>query len=106
MNVPISRAASAYANQSKLLEGIAPSAAEESGSSASASFSKTLGDALEGAIATGYASEQVKLQALTGRVELSDLVTAVAEAELTLNTVVAVRDRVIAAYQDILRMPI
>jgi flagellar hook-basal body complex protein FliE len=34
------------------------------------------------------------------------VVTAVTNAELTLETVVAVRDRVVQAYQDILRMPI
>ena len=34
------------------------------------------------------------------------LVTAVANAELTLNTVVAVRDRVINAYNDIIKMSI
>jgi flagellar hook-basal body complex protein FliE len=34
------------------------------------------------------------------------VVTAVAEADLTLQTVVAVRDRVIEAYQNIMRMPI
>jgi len=33
------------------------------------------------------------------------VITAVAEAEVTLQTVVAVRDRVIEAYRDIARMP-
>jgi len=34
------------------------------------------------------------------------VVTAVTNAEVTLQTVVAVRDKVISAYQDILRMPV
>ena len=34
------------------------------------------------------------------------MVTAVANAELALQTVVAVRDQVVAAYQEIMRMPI
>jgi flagellar hook-basal body complex protein FliE len=34
------------------------------------------------------------------------VVAAVHAAEITLQTVVAVRDRMISAYQDILRMPI
>ncbi|NBX04163.1 MAG: flagellar hook-basal body complex protein FliE, partial [Alphaproteobacteria bacterium] len=47
------------------------------------------------------------MEALTGgKVDLTDLVTAVSSAELTLNTVVAVRDKVINAYQEIIRMPI
>ena len=35
-----------------------------------------------------------------------DVVTAVANAELTLETVVAIRDQVIQAYQEVIRMPI
>ena len=38
--------------------------------------------------------------------ELVDIVTAVSNAEVTLETVMAVRDRVIAAYQEIIKMPI
>ena len=45
-------------------------------------------------------------QAATGKADLVDVVTAVAAAEATLETVVTVRDQVIKAYQDILRMPI
>ena len=41
-----------------------------------------------------------------GKGDLVDVVTAVNSAEMTLETVVAIRDKVIAAYQDILRMPI
>ena len=46
------------------------------------------------------------IQALAGKADLADVVTAVSNAELTLQTVVAVRDRVVAAYLDILKMPI
>jgi flagellar hook-basal body complex protein FliE len=37
---------------------------------------------------------------------VTDVVLAVARAELALQTAVAVRDRVVAAYQDVMRMPI
>jgi flagellar hook-basal body complex protein FliE len=37
---------------------------------------------------------------------VTDVVLAVGRAELTLQTAVAVRDRVVAAYQDVMRMPI
>ena len=37
---------------------------------------------------------------------ISGIVTAVAETELAVETLVTVRDRVISAYQDILNMPI
>lgn len=51
-------------------------------------------------------SEQVSMNALAGKGDLSDIVSAVSQAEATLQTVVAIRDRVIQAYQDIMRMPI
>ena len=70
------------------------------------SFSKMVGEALNSSMASMYSSEETSMKALAGKAELHDLVTAVANAELTLNTVVAIRDRVISAYQDIIRMPI
>ncbi len=53
-----------------------------------------------------YKAEATSTAALTGKAGLNDLVQAVANAELTVQTVVAIRDRVISAYQDIIRMPI
>jgi flagellar hook-basal body complex protein FliE len=44
--------------------------------------------------------------ATAGKADLVDVVTAVAESEAALETLVAVRDRVIAAYEEIMRMPI
>jgi len=43
---------------------------------------------------------------MAGQANVTEVVTALANAESTLNTVVTVRDRVISAYQEILRMPI
>jgi flagellar hook-basal body complex protein FliE len=52
------------------------------------------------------ASETASAGALAGNTDLTGLVTAVANAELMLQTVVNVRDKAIQAYQEILRMPI
>ena len=41
-----------------------------------------------------------------GKGELVDVVTAISAAETSLETVMAVRDQVISAYQEIMRMPI
>jgi len=46
------------------------------------------------------------LAAATGKADVVNVVTAVAESEAALETLVAVRDRVIAAYEEIMRMPI
>lgn len=42
----------------------------------------------------------------TRHVDAQAVVEALSEAELALQTAVTIRDRVVAAYQDILRMPI
>lgn len=44
--------------------------------------------------------------AVQGRNNMIDVVTAVSSAEASLETVIAVRDQVISAYQEIMRMPI
>ncbi len=51
-------------------------------------------------------SERTAAQALNGQAGIIDVVTDVSNAEMVLNTVVAVRDKVIAAYNDIVKMPI
>jgi flagellar hook-basal body complex protein FliE len=81
------------------------SAAPGSGT-APASFDKVLADALHNAVGTMRTGEAASAQGATGQGDLVGVVNAVTAAELTLETVVAIRDRVIAAYQDIMKMPI
>ena len=50
--------------------------------------------------------DQVATGAMTGQTSTQQLVQTIAEAELTINTVVAIRDKVVEAYQEILRMPV
>lgn len=101
----LTTATNAYRNQLKMMQEAksAPAGEEEAGKS---SFAKLVEDAVSSSIDAQYKSEATAMESLTGKVALTDLVTAVANADLTLNTVVAVRDRVISAYQDIIRMPI
>ena len=51
-------------------------------------------------------SRAAQLQDLRGELATQDVVQAVMAAELTIQTVTAVRDRAIQAYQELLRMPI
>ena len=78
----------------------------EAGGIASKNFEALLGDALHNAVGTMRAGEAAAAQGATGQGDLVGVVNAVTAAELTLESVVAIRDRVIAAYQDILKMPI
>ncbi len=50
--------------------------------------------------------DRTAIAAMTGKADTHLLVQRVAEAELALETVVAVRDKVVEAWQDILRMPV
>ncbi len=99
----IASAIAAYANVAKTpVAEAAPSIAETGG----ASFGSVLMEAARSAVETGKIAEAKSAEALTGKADIRDVVTAVANAELTLDTVVAVRDKVINAYNEILRMPI
>ena len=68
-------------------------------------FASLVKGALKDAVKTGKESEQLSMQAITDKADINQVVTAVSEAEVTLQTVVAIRDRVIEAYQNIIRMP-
>ncbi len=70
------------------------------------SFSDFLANSAEQSIDTMKAGETMAGKAVTGDADLTDVVQAITSAELTLQTVTAVRDKVISAYQDIMRMPI
>ena len=69
-------------------------------------FSDFLSGAVKDAIGTLKGGEQMAAQAIGGKADIVNVVNAVNQAELTLDTVVAVRDKVIAAYQSIMQMPI
>ena len=60
-----------------------------------------------GAVAeTGKAADTAAINSAVGKTDMIDIVTAVAESETAMQTLVSVRDRVISAYEEIMRMPI
>lgn len=69
-------------------------------------FGAAMQRALQGAVELGRSADAAATQSLAGQGSVSDVVLAVARAELALQSAVAVRDRVVAAYQDVMRMPI
>jgi flagellar hook-basal body complex protein FliE len=69
-------------------------------------FGALLEQILADAVDAGRKGETAATRAVVGHANLQEVVEAVNAAELTLQTVVAVRDRMIAAYQEIIRMPI
>jgi len=69
-------------------------------------FSDVLRGTADEMMQANRVAEKVGMDAVAGKAELTDVVTALAHAESTLQTVVTVRDKMIQAYQEILRMPI
>jgi flagellar hook-basal body complex protein FliE len=99
MTINAANAANAYASA---LQGFARPPA--------ASPAEGFGNALQGVVgdvlAKGANFDAQAANIATGRAELVDLVTAVAETEVAVESLVAVRDKVISAYQEIMNMPI
>lgn len=78
----------------------------ESRDNAGPGFSDVLKEVAKEAVNTAREAEKQSLAATEGKADLNQVVNAVTAAEMTVQTVTAVRDRVISAYQEILRMPI
>ena len=99
-----SAAISAYLQASKM--GTPAEGAANVRPAGGASFGDMLSGVLNDAVTSGRAAEFKASGAVQGKGDLVDVVTAVQAAEVSLETVVAIRDKVIAAYQEIMRMPI
>ena len=103
MDVTFAKAAQAYANKPAALGG---ESATTGAKSAGSSFADMLGTAAEGAVSTMKSGEVASMQAVSGDASLTDVVQAVTQAEITLQTVVNIRDTLIESYQRIIQMPI
>ena len=99
------QAASAYALTQKMSSNPAAALAKqgEGGNSFADVLEATVGRAHD----AGRRADGMAMRTATGQpTDLVEVVTAVAESEAALETLVAVRDRVVAAYEEIMRMPI
>ena len=79
---------------------------EARGQATPGDFAEVLRGATEGAVSALREGEAQSFKAAAGTADLNDVVAAVGKAEMTLQTVVTLRDRVISAYQEVLRMPV
>ncbi len=102
-----SAAANAYASLARLADpsaGLAK-ALGESGKDGP-SFGALLKDVLGAAAQAGQKADAQTQAVATGKADIVDVVTAVSESEVAVQALVSVRDRVISAYEEIMRMPI
>ncbi len=102
--MPVGQAALAYTKA--LAHGQGTPSAGTSANAASGGFAQLIQSMVGDAIGQGAAGEAASVAAVSGKAEVADIVTAVANAEVALETVVAIRDKVIGAYQEIMRMPV
>lgn len=100
----INDASAAYINALKQASG--GSAVKSAEAPAGASFGDVLKEAAQTAINAQHKSEKISAAAVVGKASMTDVLQAVNDAEIALNTVLAVRDRVVQAYEQILRTPI
>ena len=108
MASPIS-AASAYANVARLTTsnplgggGAGVAAGGDSGTS----FASVLKQAIGEVDNIGRKSDAQTRAVASGQANMVDVVTAVSQTEVAIDAVVAVRDKIISAYEDIMKMPI
>jgi flagellar hook-basal body complex protein FliE len=86
--------------------GSAGAATAGAGGTTATDFSNFLSNALKDGIGTMKQGEAMATRQVSGQANIVDVVGAVNQAEVTLDTVVAVRDKVVQAYQSIMNMPI
>jgi flagellar hook-basal body complex protein FliE len=102
-------AANAYQRLSALTDassGAMPGIGGASKPGAGGGFGAMLEQVIGSVSEAGKNADTQTMKAVQGRGDLVDVVTAVAESETALETLVSVRDRVISAYEEIMRMPI
>ena len=102
MMTPLAAAKAYAATQGNAAASLGGGAAISGGQDFGDLLKSVMTDAMQ---ASKTAETQIANQ-VAGKAELIDVVTAISSAEASLETVMAVRDQVISAYQEIMRMPI
>jgi flagellar hook-basal body complex protein FliE len=104
MSSPIT-AANAYASLAKIV-GSAGTAKPPGVDASETNFATMLKDSLGSIMEAGKKSDGQAQALAAGKTNIVDVVTAVAETEVAVEALVSVRDRVIASYEEIMRMQI
>ena len=107
--IPFNAATAAYGQAQKLVSQ-APKAQTDMLALNSAQpgqdFARMLTEQVQGVVDAGKVAEARSMEMVNGKADIVDVVTAMSQAELAMETMVTVRDRVISAYEEIMRMPI
>ncbi|HEY8338194.1 MAG TPA: flagellar hook-basal body complex protein FliE [Tardiphaga sp.] len=101
-------ASNAYASLARIMDsaGTAGMGVGKTADSGGQSFGAMLKDAIGSVMDAGRKSDQQTVAMASGKANVMDVVTAVAETDVAVSTLVSVRDRVIQSYEDIMKMSI
>ncbi len=99
-------AANAYAALARMSEQPAGVARAAGAGDGAPNFGAVLKDAMQAVAEAGHRSDAQAQAVAMGKANMIDVVTAVAESETAIQALVSVRDKMIAAYEEILKMPI
>ena len=100
-----SAAANAYANLARLTDHAAIGKGADQGAGGP-NFGELVKQLAGSFSQTMHASDAQSQAMVAGKANIIDVVTAVAESEVAVDTLVSVRDKVISAYEEIMKMPI
>lgn len=109
MAVPGISAANAYASVARLGNpgaGMSKAIGEAAAEAGGPSFGAVLKEVANTIADAGRKSDAQTRALASGKANIVDVVTAVAETETAIATLVSVRDKVIQSYEEIMRMPI
>lgn len=95
----------AYAFVQKAMNNATSSGTSGTSETSGGGFADMVSSAVQGTLNQVRQGESVSAAAVAGKASLTDVVTAVNGADVALKSVVAIRDKVINAYQDIMKMP-
>jgi flagellar hook-basal body complex protein FliE len=96
-------AANAYAALARMVE---TGGAGKTSDAGGMSFGAVLKDAIGSVLDSGRKSDAQSVAMASGKANVMDVVTAVAETDVAVSTLVSVRDKVIQSYEDIMKMAI
>lgn len=87
-------------------QGLPASGASSTPQDAAEGFGASLGQLIEGAESTNTEANKAVGAMLAGSGDVHDAMIALQRAELTLQLTVQVRNKLVQAYQEIMRMPV
>jgi flagellar hook-basal body complex protein FliE len=105
--VPLNAATAAYNNASRLItQAASPGTDLLAQHALQPDFAKMLSQQVQGVVDAGKTSDAMAMNMVNGKADVVDMVTALSQTEIAIESMVTVRDRVISAYEEIMRMPI